>query len=1524
MQRWTCGRGLVTCVLQWRAFSTSACRQARPRGTSISARLAVFCASLILGTSASAQTVLRVRATAAPGGDGSSWTAAFTHLQDALAAARATATSANPVSIWIASGTYFPDRSAATPLGSRDVAARFELAPNITIAGGFIGTELAIDERPAVSDLGFATILSGDLASDGATTPNSVTVLWTGPTAGPVAIDRVTVTGAGGTTSSAVAIQSTNTSLTDSRIVLNAGTGVSIVTPNTYGLGFAVTITGCSVADNGQRGIYLEDATRIQDCLIEANVGRGIFAAGGLYVLETDIFDNLGGGVEVQSASGATIINTRLVGNGPAIEGGAVRFQVGSNSGVGCNPITSVDLINCEVNGNLAQYGGGVYAVNLGRINLFNCTVVHNAATLLGDGGAAFCYGSTAAWNSIIQNAFAVRVGSSSCPCTGHFACNNANSNDGPPCTTNGSSITGPVLFEDQDGPDNIPGTRDDDLRLKSGSTGAINRGSVAANWCSPTPDMSSCQTATYSPDLAGRARVNNGVPDLGAYEFYADPVVVERLWTALSGQFNNGGNWAGGIAPGAFDRAIFRITGAGVPLQVLFPDLASGQGHNVHQIAVDSTRQLFFTVVDEDIVIQQRSTAPTGLIVGDQAAATVNLTNIGFGNEQRGAVTPEVRVGRGAASNGSLLVGTAVQFSDGVNTRLSVGASTVIGDLGRGTLRVLNGADSTHSGTFTVGASSGAVGLMEASGTGSSVSVAGLSPNARATVTVGQSGTGTLRVENGASFDATTNLGLFEVGSANSSTGSVIVTGSSSSLNVVAPRIVIGATGAANVSVLDGGLLSTRSLAGLEVASATGSSAVIQVRGSGSRWVETGGLATIGGEGTVDLQVVDGGEVAGIVALDRGAQLRGDGVVSGSLFNFGVVRPESASRAGATLTVNGDYTQIGAAPGGSTESGRLILALDAGVATGAARLAVTGEAALGGGLIVERVGAGTTPARGAAPIPILTADGGVTGFFDVAFLPPTGDPGTFFRAQPAIDQSGLLSAGRGPVNTAVVLTAEQLASLINTAAASSNNLNGTPAAAVTGDIDGINGPDVAVAIPNATDPAAIAGDLVVLLNQGGGPGNWQGWTAVQYSGAVGRNPAGIAVGNFDGQPGLDVAVSDNTDATVSILRNNGGGQLLPRTTFAVGAGPRGLVATDLDGDGLADVATANESAGTISVLRNQGAPGGTWLGLGQSIGDQRIDLTADATSLIPAPVAIAAANVNAEAGAELAVANRGASSVTIFRNVPSAGWNARWFHVPVRIPVTRPPTTVQPADLDDDKWEDFVTASTTGGTLGVVLNDRQFTDPVAELKFRPEVELPAGGTPTSVAAVDLDGDGDRDLVVAAQNQQAQRVVRVFRNDLPVDGQITLSPDQDIAAVADPQLVLAADLDGDNAGNPDDLVLVGGGGGSFSPESASSEDERIAQAVGGNEIGRGPSPTSATRAVLTTAPAPPPCVGDSNGDRAVNFSDITSVLANFGSVYPPPGTGPGDADVDGAVRFSDITTVLANFGATCPSPRRTP
>lgn len=62
------------------------------------------------------------------------------------------------------------------------------------------------------------------------------------------------------------------------------------------------------------------------------------------------------------------------------------------------------------------------------------------------------------------------------------------------------------------------------------------------------------------------------------------------------------------------------------------------------------------------------------------------------------------------------------------------------------------------------------------------------------------------------------------------------------------------------------------------------------------------------------------------------------------------------------------------------------------------------------------------------------------------------------------------------------------------------------------------------------------------------------------------------------------------------------------------------------------------------------------------------------------------------------------------------------------------------------------------------------------------------------------------------------------------------------------------------------------------------------------------------------APATP-CPGDTNGDRAVNFADLNTVLGQFNAV----GAGLfGDLDDSDDVDFADLNLVLSSFNSPCP------
>jgi hypothetical protein len=337
------------------------------------------------------------------------------------------------------------------------------------------------------------------------------------------------------------------------------------------------------------------------------------------------------------------------------------------------------------------------------------------------------------------------------------------------------------------------------------------------------------------------------------------------------------------------------------------------------------------------------------------------------------------------------------------------------------------------------------------------------------------------------------------------------------------------------------------------------------------------------------------------------------------------------------------------------------------------------------------------------------------------------------------------------------------------------------------------------------------------------------------------------------------------------------------------------VVVADLDADGLADVATSNRLSATVSFLQNRGIGRGAWQGLGQTDGGDRMDLSLGAGS---EPRDIAAVRLNRPSpgtpdSPELVTANAGDSTISLIDNVEGAAtWAGRFRFPPVpKRPVGPRPTTISPINPDEDKNnDDLVTTNALGGSVSIIRND--VAGAGLPISVRPHVELPVGDNPSSLAEVDLDGDGDGELAVIA-SVGASRVVRVLRNDTTSLGEFTFSPDANITSGgASPVLLLAADVDLAGPVLREDLIVLSDQG---SPARGVIEPAR-------------------SRVVLGTPPAP--CPGDANDSGMVNFDDLTAVLANFGAITKPYGSG--DADGSGIVNFDDITTVLANFGSACP------
>jgi hypothetical protein len=190
------------------------------------------------------------------------------------------------------------------------------------------------------------------------------------------------------------------------------------------------------------------------------------------------------------------------------------------------------------------------------------------------------------------------------------------------------------------------------------------------------------------------------------------------------------------------------------------------------------------------------------------------------------------------------------------------------------------------------------------------------------------------------------------------------------------------------------------------------------------------------------------------------------------------------------------------------------------------------------------------------------------------------------------------------------------------------------------GDFNGDHKLDLAVANYCGNDPRCLsAGSVSIFL--GNGDGTFQ--PQVQY--ATENGSESVAVGDFNHDGKLDLAVANVQSNTVSILLGNGDGTFQPEISYATDVAPYSVALGDFTGDGNLDVVTANcqvlncsppADGGTASVL----------LGIGDGTFQPHKDF-----ALGSDPRSITVADFNGDGKLDLATADSQGSTVSVLLN---------------------------------------------------------------------------------------------------------------------------------------------------------------------------------------------------------------------------------------------------------------------------------
>jgi hypothetical protein len=299
------------------------------------------------------------------------------------------------------------------------------------------------------------------------------------------------------------------------------------------------------------------------------------------------------------------------------------------------------------------------------------------------------------------------------------------------------------------------------------------------------------------------------------------------------------------------------------------------------------------------------------------------------------------------------------------------------------------------------------------------------------------------------------------------------------------------------------------------------------------------------------------------------------------------------------------------------------------------------------------------------------------------------------------------------------------------------------PVPIASGDFNGDGRPDLVVV-------NTVSSSASVLLNTTA-PGAATPTFAGQQTFTTGFEPAGVAVGDLNGDGRPDIIVANGGSSTVSVLLNTTAAgavtaSFAAQQTFAVGSSPFGVAAADLNGDGKPDLVTANFNSNTVSVLLNTTAPGAAV----PSFGAQQTFAAGNE------PYGVAVGDVNGDGRLDLAVANFNSTNVSVYLNTTALGAMSASFAAQQSFAAGTRPISATFADLDGDGKPDLAVANFNSNTLSVYANTTAAGAAVAS--FGAQQTFATGGSPRGVAAADFNTDGRPDLVTASFDDKTASV----------------------------------------------------------------------------------------------------------------------------------------------------------------------
>lgn len=325
-------------------------------------------------------------------------------------------------------------------------------------------------------------------------------------------------------------------------------------------------------------------------------------------------------------------------------------------------------------------------------------------------------------------------------------------------------------------------------------------------------------------------------------------------------------------------------------------------------------------------------------------------------------------------------------------------------------------------------------------------------------------------------------------------------------------------------------------------------------------------------------------------------------------------------------------------------------------------------------------------------------------------------------------DDDGLvdLIVGNNTSNTLSILS--NAMNPVGTVTSTINHGGSGPISIVVADLNLDGREDLAVANFHSSD-------ISVLIQQV--DGGFQLPTVIPVGENVG--PVAIVTANLDGDAYPDLVVSNSISNGLTLLRNAGDGTFIAtHLNEPIAEKPQGIVAGRFDEDTLDDIVVVSQREQSVQLLVNNGD--GTF--------------TQQAEAAVGArPSAIVAGDFDNDSNLDVAVANIGSASISIMFG-DGEGKLTRTQNVRVNAP----PIALARVDIDGDNDLDLI--FTRAGDLPVSLLRNDGTGRFQSAAFNGATDfLDTSALPFSVAASDVNGDTEVDLILARRDSDSLTIL---------------------------------------------------------------------------------------------------------------------------------------------------------------------